>query len=415
MKIHEYQAKQILARHGVAVLQGHVVTTAEEAATAAEKLGGPVVVVKSQVHAGGRGKGRFLGDVSDADIQAVLAGAEEVPGKGGVRVVKGAAAAAEAAGDMLGKTLVTKQTGAEGSKVNTVYIEAGCDIARELYLGVLLDRDVGKVVVMASVEGGTEIEEVAEHNPELILKVHADPITGLGAWQARELAFGLGLTGAAYKSAVKFILKLYTAFMAEDCAMAEINPMVVTGAGEVVALDCKMSFDENAMYRHKANLEMRDFDEEEPSEIEAGKYDLSFVKLDGNIGCMVHGAGLAMATMDIIKFYGSEPANFLDVGGGATEEKVTAAFKIITADPAVEGIFVNIFGGIMKCDVIAAGCLAAVKEVGLTVPLVVRLAGTNVEEGKKLLNDSDLAVISADSMADGAQKIVNAVNAAKGA
>ncbi|MED5372921.1 MAG: ADP-forming succinate--CoA ligase subunit beta [Myxococcota bacterium] len=415
MKIHEYQAKQILARHGVAVLDGVVAETADEAAAAAEKLGGPVVVVKSQVHAGGRGKGRFKGDVSEADLQQVLAGAEEVPGKGGVRVVKGADGAKTAAADMLGKTLVTKQTGIEGSVVNKVYVESGCDIARELYLGVLLDREVGKIVVMASVEGGTEIEEVAEHNPDAILKVHADPITGLGAWQARELAFGLGLTGAAFKSGVKFIMKLYAAFMAEDCAMAEINPLVVTGDGQVVALDCKMSFDDNALYRHKDTVAMRDLAEEEPSEIEAGKYDLSFVKLDGNIGCMVNGAGLAMATMDIIKFYGSEPANFLDVGGGANEEKVTAAFKIITADPAVEGILVNIFGGIMKCDVIAAGVLAAVKQVGLKVPLVVRLAGTNVEEGKKLLADSGLAVIPADSMADAAEKIVNAVNAAKGA
>ena len=412
MKIHEYQAKQVLARHGVAVLKGYAAKTVEDAVAGAEKLGGPVYVVKSQIHAGGRGKGRFIGDVTDADIEAVLAGAEEVPGKGGVRVVKSLDAVREAAADMLGKTLVTKQTGAAGSMVNTIYVEDGCAIATELYVGALLDRSNGKIVIMASVEGGTEIEEVAEHTPEKILKVWADPVVGLGAWQARELAFGLGLSGKPLKSAVKFIMGLYKAYVANDCDMAEINPLVVSEAGDIIALDCKMSFDDNAMFRHKDLMELRDLAEEDPTEVAASAHDLSFIKLDGSIGCMVNGAGLAMATMDIIQFYGESPANVLDVGGGATAEKVTEAFKLITADENVKGILVNIFGGIMKCDVIAEGVLTAVKEVGLKVPLVVRLAGTNVEMGKKLLDESDLNIISASDMADAAEKIVNAVKGA---
>jgi succinyl-CoA synthetase beta subunit len=412
MKIHEYQAKQILGRHGVAVLQGHVATTPEEAAKAADALGTAVVVVKSQIHAGGRGNGRFKEVASDEDLAAVLAGSGDVPGKGGVRVVKGADAAREAAAAMLGNTLVTKQTGPEGKLVSTVYVESGCAIASEIYVGVLLDRAVGRICVMASTEGGTEIEEVAEHTPEKILKVWVDPITGLGAWQARELAFGLGLTGKALKGAIKFIMKLYACYMANDCDMAEINPLVITDDNDVIALDCKMSFEGNALYRHPALAELRDLSEEDETEIEASKYGLSFINLDGSIGCMVNGAGLAMATMDIIQMYGESPANFLDVGGGATKEKVTVAFKLITADPRVKGILVNIFGGIMKCDVIAEGVLAAVKEVGLEVPLVVRLAGTNVELGKKILAESGLAVIAADNMQDAAEKIVAAVREA---
>ena len=410
MKIHEYQAKQILDRYGVAVLAGHAVDTVDDAVAAAEKLGGSVCVVKSQVHAGGRGKGRFVEDSSDEVLEAVLAGADGVPGVGGVVVCKGAEAVREAAGAMLGKTLVTKQTGRNGVVVQKLYVESGCDIARELYLGVLLDRAVGQVCLMASTEGGTEIEEVAAETPEKILKVWADPVTGLGSWQCRQVAFGLGLEGKTVRKAVKFMQALYTAYVEQDCSMAEINPLVITGDGDVVALDCKMGFDDNALFRHPDVVDLRDLAEEDPAEVEADEYDLSYVKLDGNIGCMVNGAGLAMATMDIIKHYGGEPANFLDVGGGADAEKVTAAFKIITRDPAVKGILVNIFGGIMKCDVIAEGVVSAVREVGLQVPLVVRLAGTNVELGKKLLSESGLAVIPADDMADAASKIVGAIS-----
>ena len=408
MKIHEYQAKDILRRHGVACGSGVSGSDLESINNGIDSLPGPVWVVKSQIHAGGRGKGRFKEDVDQAALDTVLAGGD-ADGKGGVRVCFSAADAKAAAADMLGKTLVTKQTGLEGKQVNTLYVENGCDIATELYLAVLLDRGTSEVLVMASTEGGMNIEEVAEHQPEKILKVHADPVTGLGAWQARQLAKGLGLTGKAFKNGTKLILKLYAAYMAEDCAMAEINPLVVTGEGDVLALDCKMSFDDNAMYRHKDTEALRDLTEEDPTEVEAGKYNLSFVKLDGNIGCMVNGAGLAMATMDIIKFHGHEPANFLDVGGGANKEKVTAAFKIITQDPAVKGILVNIFGGIMKCDVIAEGVIAAVRDVGLEVPLVVRLAGTNVELGKSLLENSGLPIIAATDMADAAAKITAAV------
>ncbi|MDX2019352.1 MAG: ADP-forming succinate--CoA ligase subunit beta [Deltaproteobacteria bacterium] len=386
MKIHEYQAKDILRKYGVPVPQGIACFSVAEATAAAQKLiaatGSEVVVVKAQIHAGGRGKG------------------------GGVKVVKGVEAATEAAGKILGMNLITHQTGPEGQKVNRLFLEQGAAIAKELYVSLLVDRGTGKTVVMASKEGGMDIEEVAAHNPDAIIKEYVDPALGLAGFQARNLAYGLGLTGDAAKNAANFLLKLYTAFIAEDAAMLEINPLVLTKDDKVVALDCKFTFDDNALYRHKEAEELRDLAEEEPQEIAAKKYDLSYIKLDGTIGCMVNGAGLAMATMDTIKHYGGEPANFLDVGGGATKEKVTAAFKIITADPAVKGIFVNIFGGIMKCDTIAEGVIAAVKDVGLKVPLVVRLEGTNVDLGKKMLKESGLALTAADDMADGAKKIV---------
>jgi len=386
MKIHEYQAKDILRKYGVPVPQGIACFTVAEATEAAKKLiaatGSEVVVVKAQIHAGGRGKG------------------------GGVKVVKGVEAATEAASKILGMNLVTHQTTAEGQKVGRLFIEQGAAIAKELYVSLLVDRDTGKVVVMASKEGGMDIEEVAAHNPNAILKELVDPALGLAGFQARNLAYGLGLTGDAAKNAANFLLKLYHAFIAEDAAMLEINPLVLTKDDKVIALDCKFTFDDNAMYRHVEAEQLRDLAEEEPQETAAKKYDLSYIKLDGTIGCMVNGAGLAMATMDTIKHYGGEPANFLDVGGGATKEKVTAAFKIITADPSVKGIFVNIFGGIMKCDTIAEGVMAAVKDVGLKVPLVVRLEGTNVELGKKMLRESGLALTAADDMADGAKKIV---------
>jgi succinyl-CoA synthetase beta subunit len=409
MKIHEYQAKELLRKHGVQTLAGGVARTPDEAAQVAEQLGGGVVVVKSQVHAGGRGKGRFTHEVGEDVLARVLRGEDNVPGKGGVRVVKSVEDARTAAQAMLGNTLVTKQTGAAGSQVNTLYVEAGCQIARELYLAILLDRAKSRVLVMTSAEGGTEIEEIAVHRPEAILKEWVDPVSGLGGWQARKLAFGLGLEGKTVNSFVKLLQGLYATYQATDASMLEINPLVITAQGDALALDAKMTFDENGLFRHPEIEHMRDLAEEDPQEIEAKKYDLSYVKLDGDIGCLVNGAGLAMATMDIIKFYGAEPANFLDVGGGATKEKVTAAFKIITKDPAVKGILVNIFGGIMKCDVIAEGVLAAVRDVGLEVPLVVRLEGTNVELGKKIIADSGLKVIPADSMADAAEKVVKAV------
>jgi succinyl-CoA synthetase beta subunit len=412
MKIHEYQAKEILARHGVAVLKGFPAHSVDQAVAAASALPGPVWVVKAQVHAGGRGKGRFKGAVSEDAIARVLAGVDAGEGKGGVRVCRTQDEVRHAAEEMLGATLVTKQTGPDGTVVRRLYVEDGCRIAREIYLAVLLDRAVGRLVIMASSEGGTEIEEVAAHSPEKILKVWVDPVIGVGDWQCRQLAFGLGLEGRAFKNAVAFVQALYRTFVASDCSMAEINPLVVTADGEVIALDGKMTFDDNALFRHPEVVEMRDVAEEDPIEVEASEYDLSYVKLDGNIGCMVNGAGLAMATMDIIQLYGAAPANFLDVGGGATREKVTAAFKIITRDPAVKGILVNIFGGIMKCDTIAEGVIAAVKEVGLEVPLVVRLEGTNVELGKTILRESGLQVIPANDMADAAQKIVAAVKEA---
>jgi succinyl-CoA synthetase beta subunit len=386
MKIHEYQAKEILHRFAVPVPKGIACFSVDEAEAAAKHIiaetGGDVVVVKAQIHAGGRGKG------------------------GGVKVVKGAAAARETAQKILGMTLVTHQTGPEGRLVKRLLVEQGVDIARELYFGIVVDRGAGRVVVMASSEGGVEIEEVAAKHPEKILKEIVDPAVGLGAYQARNLAYGLGLTGPTAKAGAELFLQLYRVFVETDGSLLEVNPLVVLKSGSVLPLDCKMTFDDNALYRHKELEGYRDLDEEEPSETEAKRYDLSFIKLDGSIGCMVNGAGLAMATMDTIKYFGGEPANFLDVGGSATTEKVTAAFKIITADPTVRGIFVNIFGGIMKCDTIAAGVIEAVKQVGLKVPLVVRLEGTNVDLGKKLLSESGLAVTAADDMADGAKKIV---------
>ncbi|EDM73942.1 Succinyl-CoA synthetase [Plesiocystis pacifica SIR-1] len=394
MKIHEYQAKGLLRAAGVPVPQSQVAFTADEARAAAQKLiaetGIEVVVVKSQIHAGGRGKGRF----------------KEHPDLGGVKVVKGADAAAEIAEKMLGSTLVTIQTGEEGKKVGRVLIEQGMDIASELYLAATLDRDTGRVMIMASSEGGMDIEEVAESHPEKILKSSVDPAFGMQGFDARAVAYGLGLEGKTARKMASFLGKIVTAYNDLDCSMLEINPLVVTGGGDVMALDAKVQFDDNALYRHKDVEALRDETEEDPAELEAGKWGLSYVALDGTIGCMVNGAGLAMATMDIIKYFGSEPANFLDVGGGATEERVTAAFKIICKDPNLKGILVNIFGGIMKCDTIANGVVGAVKQIGLEVPLVVRLEGTNVELGKEILANSGLKITSADSLRDAAQKIV---------
>jgi succinyl-CoA synthetase beta subunit len=388
MNIHEYQAKALLKRFGVAVPRGGVAYTAEEAEKVAKELGGPVWVVKAQIHAGGRGKA------------------------GGVKVVKSLDEVKAQAEKMLGMTLITHQTGPAGKEVKRVYIEEGCDIKRELYLGMLVDRATGRVTLMASTEGGMEIEEVAAHTPEKILKFAIDPATGIQAFHTREIAFGLGLEGKQVQTATKFIIALSQAFHDLDASIVEINPLVVTGSGEIICLDAKVNFDDNALFRHKEIEELRDEDEEDPRELEATKHGLNYVKLDGNIGCMVNGAGLAMATMDIIKLYGSAPANFLDVGGGATRERVTIAFKLILSDPHVDGILVNIFGGIMRCDVIAEGVVAAAREVSLHVPLVVRLEGTNVELGKKILADSGLPILSADNLADAAQKIVKAVKEA---
>ena len=397
MNIHEYQAKALLAKFGVAVPRGGVAYTPDEARKVADGLGGPVWVVKSQIHAGGRGAGRFKGNEQ---------------GKGGVRVVKSTDDVSASAKEMLGHVLVTKQTGPAGKEVKRLYIEEGCDIARELYLSMLVDRVTGRVTVISSTEGGMEIEEVAHNTPDKILSLPIEPVTGLQAHHARRIAFGLGLKGKQVGTAVKFLTALYQAFTAMDASLLEVNPLVITGAGDVIALDAKMNFDDNALFRHPDIAELRDEDEEDPSELEAGKYELNYVKLDGNIGCMVNGAGLAMATMDIIKLYGGEPANFLDVGGGATKERVTAAFKIILSDKNVEGILVNIFGGIMRCDVIAEGVVAAAREVSLHVPLVVRLEGTNVELGKQILADSGLPIVSADNLGDAAAKIVKAVKEA---
>ena len=388
MNIHEYQAKQLLAKYGVAVPKGGVAYTADEAVKAAQALPGPVYVVKAQIHAGGRGKG------------------------GGVKVVKSIDDVKSAALKMLGMNLVTHQTGPKGKEVKRVYIEEGCEIKRELYLGMLLDRNLGRLIMMASTEGGMNIEEVAAKTPEKILKVAIDPASGFSSFHARKLAYGLGLEGGQVSSAVKFMTALYKAYTDLDASLVEINPLVVTGQGQVIALDAKMNFDDNALYRHKDVEEMRDLDEEEPLELEAHKHELNYIKLDGNIGCMVNGAGLAMATMDIIKLCGGEPANFLDVGGGATKERVTQAFKIILSDANVEGVLVNIFGGIMRCDVIAEGIVAAAREVSLNVPLVCRLEGTNVELGKKILAQSGLPIISGDNLADAAQKVVKAVKEA---
>lgn len=394
MNIHEYQGKELLRRYGVAVLDGVLAKTPDEAAAAAEKLGGPVVVVKSQIHAGGRGAGHF---------------AEDPGGKGGVRVVKGAAAAREAAAAMLGHTLVTKQTGPQGKVVNQVYVEAGCDIARELYLSLLLDRETARITIVASAEGGMDIEHVAETSPEKIFRAAVDPASGLSGFHCRKLGFALGLGGSQLRSFEKFVTALYRAYHDLDCAIIEINPLVVTGGGDVIALDAKVSFDDSALYRHKELEALRDDTEMDPKELDAGKHDLNYVALDGEIGCMVNGAGLAMATMDIIKLYGSSPANFLDVGGTATSERVTEAFRIITSDSNVKAILVNIFGGIAKCDMIATGIVAATKTLGLKVPLVVRLEGTNVDLGKKILAESGLAIIAADNLADAAEKAVRAV------
>jgi succinyl-CoA synthetase beta subunit len=397
MNIHEYQAKALLKRYGVVVPRGGVAFSPAEAEKVANELGGPVWVVKSQIHAGGRGAGRFQNNPD---------------GKGGVRVVKSVADVVANAGEMLGQVLVTKQTGPSGKEVKRLYIEEGCDIKRELYLGLLMDRATSRVTVMASTEGGMEIEEVAHNTPEKILKVAIDPATGISGFHARKIAFGLGLEGKQVNAAVKLILATYKAFIDLDASIVEINPLVVTGSGDIIALDAKMNFDDNALFRHKDVEELRDADEEEASELEAAKHGLNYIKLDGSIGCMVNGAGLAMATMDIIKLYGGEPANFLDVGGGATRERVTTAFKLILSDKNVEGILVNIFGGIMRCDVIAEGVVAAAREVSLHVPLVVRLEGTNVELGKKILSESGLPILSADNLADAAEKVVKAVKEA---
>ena len=397
MNIHEYQAKGLLKKYGVAVPRGGVAYTPQEAETVARELGGPVWVVKSQIHAGGRGAGRFK---------------DNPEGKGGVRVVKSIEEVGKNAGEMLGHVLVTKQTGPDGKEVKRIYVEEGADIKRELYLGLLTDRATGRVTIIASTEGGMEIEEVAHNTPEKIVKVAVDPATGIQGYHTRKVAFALGLEGKQVSAAAKFIVAAYQAFVDLDCAIVEINPLIVTGSGDILALDAKMSFDDNALFRHKDVEELRDEAEEDPAEIEAAKHSLNYVKLDGNIGCMVNGAGLAMATMDIIKLYGGEPANFLDVGGGATKERVTAAFKLILSDPNVEGILVNIFGGIMRCDVIAEGVVAAAREVHLHVPLVVRLEGTNVDLGKKILSESGLPILSADNLADAAEKVVKAVKEA---
>ncbi|ABY44830.1 ADP-forming succinate--CoA ligase subunit beta [Bacillus mycoides] len=385
MNIHEYQGKAVLRSYGVSVPNGKVAFTVEEAVEAAKELGTEVCVVKAQIHAGGRGKA------------------------GGVKVAKNLEEVRTYAESILGTTLVTHQTGPEGKEVKRLLIEEGCDIKKEYYVGLVLDRATSQVVLMASEEGGTEIEEVAEKTPEKIFKEYIDPAVGLQGFQARRIAFNINIPKELVGQAVKFMMGLYSAFIEKDCSIAEINPLVTTGDGKVMALDAKLNFDSNALYRNKDILELRDLEEEDSKEIEASKYDLNYIPLDGNIGCMVNGAGLAMATMDIIKHYHGDPANFLDVGGGATAEKVTEAFKIILSDKNVKGIFVNIFGGIMKCDVIAEGVIEATKQVGLELPLVVRLEGTNVELGKKILNESGLNIVAAESMADGAQKIVSLV------
>ena len=395
MNIHEYQAKALLRTYGAPVSDGRVVTRAEEAKSAAGELDGPLWVVKAQIHAGGRGKGSF----KEADAGE----------KGGVRLAKSVGEAAEEAKKMLGRTLVTHQTGPAGKQVNRIYIEAGSGIERELYLALLVDRVTSRVSFVCSTEGGMDIEEVAAETPEKILSFSVDPATGYQPFHGRRIAFSLGLEGPQIKQCVKLMGQLYHAFVEKDMEMLEINPLIVTDGGDLKVLDAKLGFDGNAIYRHSDIAELRDTTEEDPKELQASKYDLNYIALDGEIGCMVNGAGLAMATMDIIKLYGAEPANFLDVGGGATKDKVTEAFKIITSDPQVKGILVNIFGGIMRCDVIAEGVVAAVKEVGLKVPLVVRLEGTNVDKGKEIINSSGLDVIAADDLKDGAQKIVKAV------
>ena len=395
MNIHEYQGKAVLKEFGAPVSRGFAAFTVDEAEAAARQLPGPLYVVKSQIHAGGRGKGKFKELPADA--------------KGGVRLAKSIDEVRAHAKEMLGNTLVTIQTGPAGKQVNRLYIEDGSDIEKEFYLSMLVDRETSRIAFVVSTEGGMNIEDVAHDTPEKIITFSVDPVTGAMPLHGRKVAKALGLSGDLAKQAEKLVAQLYTAFVATDMAMLEINPLIITKDAQLKCLDAKISFDSNALYRHPEIMALRDVSEEDDKEIEASKYDLAYIALDGTIGCMVNGAGLAMATMDIIKLYGAEPANFLDVGGGASKEKVTAAFKIITADPAVKGILVNIFGGIMKCDVIAEGVIAAVKEVGLKVPLVVRLEGTNVELGKKIINESGLNVISADDLDDAAQKIVKAV------
>ena len=395
MNIHEYQAKALLRSYGAPVSDGRVVLKAEDAKAAAGEMDGPLWVIKAQIHAGGRGKGKF----KEADAGEA----------GGVRLTKSVQEAADEAKKMLGRTLVTHQTGPVGKQVNRIYIEDGSGIEKELYLALLVDRQTSRVSFVCSTEGGMDIEEVAASTPEKILSFSVDPASGYQAFHGRRIAFTLGLEGKQIKQCVILMGQLYKAFTEKDMEMLEINPLIVTDSGDLKVLDAKVSFDGNALYRHPDINELRDETEEDAKELEASKYDLNYITLDGEIGCMVNGAGLAMATMDIIKLYGAEPANFLDVGGGATKEKVTEAFKIITSDPNVKGILVNIFGGIMRCDVIAEGVVAAVKEVGLKVPLVVRLEGTNVEEGKAIINNSGLDVIAANDLKDGAQKIVKAV------
>ncbi|MCW9139807.1 ADP-forming succinate--CoA ligase subunit beta [Staphylococcus sp. SUC_1.2] len=388
MNIHEYQGKEIFRAMGVAVPEGRVAFTAEEAVEKAKELNSDVYVVKSQIHAGGRGKA------------------------GGVKIAKSLSEVETYANELLGKQLVTHQTGPEGKEVKRLYIEEGCDIQKEYYVGFVIDRATDRITLMASEEGGTEIEEVAAKTPEKIFKETIDPVIGLSPFQARRIAFNINIPKESVNKAAKFLLSLYNVFVEKDCSIVEINPLVTTGDGDVLALDAKLNFDDNALFRHKDILELRDLEEEDPKEIQASKYDLSYIALDGDIGCMVNGAGLAMATMDTINHFGGTPANFLDVGGGATKEKVTEAFKIILGDDNVKGIFVNIFGGIMKCDVIAEGIVAAVKEVELTLPLVVRLEGTNVKRGKEILNESGLAIEPAATMAEGAQQIVKLVKEA---
>ncbi len=388
MNIHEHQAKDVLKKYGVSVPKGGAAYSVDEAVKVAKGLPGPVYVVKAQIHAGGRGKG------------------------GGVKLAKSIDEVRDLATEILGMNLITHQTGPGGKIVNRLYIEDGCDIARELYLSAVIDRGTSRIAIMASTEGGMDIEAVAEETPEKILTLVIDPIAGLQGHHARRLAFGLGLEGKQVGSAVRLITALYKAFVDLDASQAEVNPMVVTGAGDVMALDAKMNFDDNALYRHPDIEELRDPTEEDPAELEAAKAELNYIRLDGSIGCMVNGAGLAMATMDIIKLHGGEPANFLDVGGGATKERVTQAFKIILSDPNVEGILVNIFGGIMRCDIIAEGVVAAARKVSLDKPLVVRLAGTNVEQGKEIMANSGLTIISADDLGDAAAKMVAAVKEA---
>jgi succinyl-CoA synthetase beta subunit len=399
MNIHEYQAKAVIKEFGAPVSAGFAAFSVDEAVEAAKKLPGPLYVVKSQIHAGGRGKGKFKELSADAT--------------GGVRLASSIDEVKAHAADMLGNTLVTIQTGDEGKKVNRLYIEDGSDIEKEFYLSLLVDRETSQVAFVVSTEGGMDIEKVAHDTPEKIVTFSVDPATGFMAHHGRRIAAALNLSGDLAKQAAKVGSQLYAAFVAKDMALLEVNPLIITKQGQVKCLDAKIGFDSNALFRHPEIIELRDETEEDEKEIEASKFDLSYIALDGTIGCMVNGAGLAMATMDIIKLYGAEPANFLDVGGGASKEKVTAAFKIITADPKVKGILVNIFGGIMKCDIIAEGVIAAVKEVGLKVPLVVRLEGTNVELGKTIIRESGLNVISADDLDDAAQKIVKAVKEAQ--